>query len=117
MDEVFTLGGPSGIEPEVRADPTKDWITGFQNELDAYYEVMQLLNKMDPSEVMQKLSSFSARASEMRSQLVRVDSRRSNAFRTREVDPFLLECDRQFKVHSRLQSFREFDWKMAGGQF
>lgn len=115
-NEVFTLSGPSEIEPELRLDPQRDWIWNMQAELDAYYAVMQQLNLMDPPEVMQKLSSFSARASEMRSQLVRVDARRSNTFRTREVDPFLEECDRQFKIHSRLQSFREFDWKMSTGQ-
>lgn len=116
-DDLFTLNGPSGIDPDVRVDPHKDWITNYQSELDAYFGVMTQFNMMDPAEVMMKLSSFSARASEMRAQLIRVDSRRSTAFRTREVDPFLEECDRQFKIHSRLQSFRELDWKMAGGQF
>lgn len=114
-DELFTLR-VTGVQPDVRNDPDKDWISNMQGELDAYYVVMQQLNLMDTAEVLQQLSSWSARASEMRTQLVRVESRKSNAFRTREVDPFLDECDRQFKIHSRLQSLRELDWKMASGQ-
>ncbi len=115
-DELFTLKGPSGIVPDVVLDPQKDWITNYQVELDAYFTVMNQFNMLDPVEVMQQLSSFTARASEIRATLVRVDSRRSTAFRTREVDPFIEECDRQFKIHSRLQSLRELEWKMAGGQ-
>ena len=114
-DELFTLR-VTGAQPDVRNDPDKDWIANMQGELDAYYVLMKQFNLMDTAEVLQQLSSWSARASEMRTQLVRVESRKSNAFRTREVDPFLDECDRQFKIHSRLQSLRELDWKMASGQ-
>lgn len=120
MNEEFVLGSTGKAaheDEEVRVDPKKDLITNWQVELDTYYRVMQQLGAMDPSEVMLRLSSWSARASEIRSQLVRVDSRRTTAFRTREVDPFLEECDRQFKIHSRLQSLRELEWKMQGGPF
>ena len=115
--ELDTSTHVEEFEDNIAVDPKNDWIENYQGELDAYYAAMQQLNQMLPSLVMQKLSSWSARASEIRSQLVRVDSRRSTAFRTREVDPFLTECDRQFKIHSRIESIRDLDWKMAGGQF
>lgn len=117
MTDEFVLTDPGKLKEDVRVDRDRDVIENWQHELDEYYKVMNHLNVIEPSDVLQKLSSWSARASEMRGQLMRVDSRKSNAFRTREVDPFLTECDRQFKIHSRLQSLREFDWKMAGGQF
>lgn len=114
MGTEFELDASTDVEPDFK--PGDDWIDRYQAELDAYYATMQKLNIFDPTTVMEKLSSWSARASEMRTQLVRVDSRRSGAFRTREVDPFIAECDRQFKYHSRISSIRELEWRMAGGQ-
>ena len=115
----FTLDGDSPVREAAGVaehERQRDWITSFQGELDQYYAEMQDLCVMDPVEVFMKLSAFSARVSEMRSQLVRVDSRRSSSFRTKEVEPFLDECDRQFKIHSRIQAFREMELKMMGTQ-
>lgn len=94
-----------------------DWIEGFKGELDAYFIVMKHFSQMEPTDILQALASFSARVSEMRGQLMRVDSRKSTAFRTREIDPFLTECDRQFRLYSRIQSIREMEYKLSGGQF
>jgi hypothetical protein len=72
---------------------------------------------MDSVEVMQTISSVSARLCEIRAYLYQVDSRRSQALRIREVDPLIEECDRQFKIHSRIQSIKEVEYKLSGGQF
>lgn len=116
MDSEFELDGSEAMFSPV-VQRRGDSIEVYQGELDDYFAEMRGLNGMEPTQVLQKLSSWSARASEIRSQLVRVDSRRSNSFRTREIDPFLEECDRQFRIHSRLQSVRETEWRMAGGNY
>lgn len=118
MGGQFTLtnGGDSefvGYTP----NSEKSQVDNILSELDTYYRRMKEFNDLDPIEVLQSLSSFSARASEVRSVLQRVDSKRSFALRTKHIDPFIEECDRQFKVHSRIQTIRETDYKLARGQF
>lgn len=121
MDDTFVLAEAHPREPVEplprQAAREQDLIANLQAELLGYYAIMQKLNNMEPTEVFQKLSSFSARASEVRTMLVRVDSRRSTNFRTKEIDPFLTECDRQFKIHSRIQATREMEVRLLGGQF
>lgn len=87
----------------------------WRTELDDYYGEMQGFGNMDPVEVFLRLSAYSARASEIRSQIVRSENRRHLSFRTQEIDPFIDECDRQFKLHSRIQATREMEFKMSGG--
>lgn len=77
---------------------------------------MRKFQVMDIAEVLLSLSAFSARAAEMRAQLVRVDNRRAAAFRTKEVEPLLEEVDRQFRIHSRLQAVRQMEWDSSKGQ-
>lgn len=118
MGGQFTLSSPSqddfrGFTPSSEKSHTDNIL----DEIDSYYRRMKEFNDLEPTEVLQLLSSFSARASEIRSVLQRVDSKRSYAVRTKHIDPFIEECDRQFKVHSRIQSIRETDFKLARGQF
>lgn len=92
-----------------------DFIADVQVELDGYYVEMKQFLSMEPTEIYMKLAAWSARASEIRSRLVRQESRKAQAFRTREVDPFIDECDRQFKIYSRIQSCRQQEWDMQRG--
>jgi hypothetical protein len=89
----------------------EDW----RAELDAFYREMRKFESFDPHSVFMRLSAFSARASEMRAQLARDDSRRALALRTKEVEPFLDECDRQFKYHSRAQAVSDMEFRLSGG--
>lgn len=91
-----------------------DTIARLQLEVDRYYKDLTKLNGLDPITAFQRLSAYSARASEIRSQLFRIESRKSQSFRTQQIDPFLEELDRQFKIHSRLQAIREMEFKMVG---
>lgn len=118
MGGQFTLETSGGSEiVGFTPDAEKSRVDNVLDELDAYYRSMKEFNDIEATEVLQALSSFSARASEIRSQLQRVDSKRSYALRTKHIDPFIEECDRQFKIHSRIQSIRETDYKLARGQF
>lgn len=87
----------------------------WRAELGAYFAEMQKFEGMPPEEVFLRLSAFSARASEIRFQITQNESRRYQSFRTQGVDPFIEECDRQFRIHSRIQSTREMEFRISGG--
>jgi hypothetical protein len=91
-------------------------LAGFERELDEAMAELKKFSGMDPGEVLLSLSSWHARAFEMRTRIQRSSSRRADAFRTRQLDPFMDACEFQFKIHSRLHSVRQFDWDLSKGQ-
>lgn len=105
IDEDFPLRG------ERRSD-----LSSWQQEFDGYWAEIQKFHSLDPAEIFLRLSALNARASEIRSLITRTDNRRLNAFRTREVEPFLEALEFQFKCHSRLVTFREQELRLSGGQ-
>lgn len=117
MSEEFVLEGARVSSPAPPPARYGSSLEGWKKEIGTYYTVMKMMIDMDPTEVFQTLSQFSARASEMRSQISRQETREQSNFRLRVLDPFIEECDRQFKIHSRIQAIREMDARLAGGQF
>lgn len=93
-----------------------DQIQAWQQEIDGYYETLTTLEQQEAENVMMVLSSLGARAAEIRSQVNRNDSRRAQAFRIKEIDPFISALEFQFKVWSRFVSIKEFDMKLSRGQ-
>lgn len=93
--------------------PGRDEVDVWRNELDEYYSVFRAFPTMSHDEILVRLASYSARASEIRSTLVRNENRAYTAFRTKEIDPFLTECDRQFKIWSRILSVRSFEFELS----
>lgn len=87
----------------------------WREELDSYYATMRSFSEGELAQILSQLSAMSARASEIRGQLSRGDSRQANAFVSREVEPFLAEVDRQFKIWSRYQAVLSFEWEMERG--
>lgn len=101
-----------------KAQPTsRTNVQVWREEIFGYYEVMKTFNDMDPSDVFRSLSAYSARASEIRAHIGEKESRTEAAFRIRVIDPFLEECDRQFKIHSRTLATDEMMARLAGGRF
>lgn len=94
-----------------------DSIAAWKKEIAGYYETMGRFIELDALVVFQSLSQFSARASEIRSRISSNAGREETTFRTRVLDPFLEECDRQFKIHSRITAINELDARLAGGRF
>lgn len=94
-----------------KSNSMEDW----RLELASYLAEMQKFDGMDTTEVFLRLSAFSARAAEIRFSITGGESRRMHAFRTQGVDPFVEECDRQFKLHSRIQAIREMEFRISGG--
>lgn len=78
----------------------------LRQEIDGYYSEMGTFDEDSPAIVFRKLAAMTARASFIRTRVVRAEAqnRAFTAFRTKELDPFLSECDRQFKVWSRYVS-------------
>lgn len=107
---------PSRNRTERQRDHEGHVITRLQAELDGYYAELRNLNQLDPTSVMQKLSSISARAGELRAQLVRSESRRANALRTREVEPLLEQIKLQFQIHSRIVAVAQQELDLIRGQ-
>lgn len=101
-------------EPRPRAGD-QDLVAGMQAELDQCFATMRDFDASDIVDIFIRLAAFSARASELRTRIVRVDNRRLNAFRTRELDPFLDEVDRQFKVWSRIQAVHQMEVDLTRG--
>jgi hypothetical protein len=108
----------SGPQPIEVAPGTRyaGQIEAWQAELDGYYKTIGVFDQEDPEDVMMYLSAFAARAAEIRSQLNRNDSRRAQAFRIKEIDPFISALEFQFKIWSRYVSIKEFDAKLQRGQ-
>lgn len=92
----------------------------LRSEMDGYYEIMQDFQVSDPRDNLQALSAFTARMSYVRAQIIRglLDDGATDSahFRTKELDPFLSECDRQFKIWSRLITVAQFDYEVSRGE-
>lgn len=104
---------PSTATPAVVA--RGQGIDAWREEIKQYLAVMQNLRSQTSEEVFMSLSGWTARAVEMKIRLADSDLQRSRAFITRVLDPFIEECDRQFKYHSRMHATREFEQRMTGG--
>ena len=92
-----------------------DAIKKWRMEIDEYFSGMHQFSVLEPDEIFMRLSSYSSRVSAIRSVVVRMENRQYTAFRTKELDPFLEECDRQFKFWSRIQSVRTLEWEITRG--
>lgn len=93
-----------------RGEMLKVWLS----ELDACYDRMEKFKDEEPDEIFSCLSSWTARASHMRSLVNRSESKTDQSFRLKQIDPFITECDRQFKIWSRVFSVIQMDYNMSG---
>lgn len=99
---------------DIRPRQDEQWVLRYQKEIDGYYEVLKGLSHLDVTEIFRTLSAISARASELRTRLSRVDTKRAQNFRIREVEPLIEEIDRQFKLQSRALSVMEIEMRLSG---
>lgn len=88
-------------------------VHGWRSELDAFYTRMGEFPGLQIDEILITLSSFSARMNFIRTQIVRSENRMMGSFRTKEIDPFIDECDRQFRIWSRMMSMQKFEYDMT----
>ena len=88
-------------------------IESWRKEISGYLEEMRGFQNINVDTILRKLSGFSARASQIRMTIVRTPDKRAQTFRTQEVDYFLSEVDRQFKVWSRVASLMQTEWEIS----
>lgn len=110
--QADTQRHPSQIEPSGPDRP----LVRMRREIDEYVKVMLGFAQLDPQEVLIQVSAIAARLNAMRIELHRLGNSPATHLRTKEVDPLIGAMDTQFKIHSRLLTAREFEFRLAGGQ-
>lgn len=111
------VAGPRLNTAEV--DPTVGLsIDQTRQEIDDAFADMRTFYAREPDEVIRMCSGHSARLSELRVRIQRVEDMRREwrNVRTREIEPSLEELERQYTSASRLHSIRELDFRLSGGQ-
>lgn len=97
-------------------DQVEEQIQKYRKELISFLkDCYDFQNRDDIGEILKDLSAFSARASLIRSLIIRSNHPKFNRFRIDELDPFLVEVDRQFKIWSRVSSVEQFEWDKIKG--
>lgn len=100
-------------------DPTVGGsIDDVRAEIDDAFMDMKTFHNLEPDECMRMCGGHSARLSELRVRIERIEDwkREWKSVRTRELEPTLEELERQWRNASRLHSVRELDWKMESGE-
>lgn len=108
----------SGLRTDLMHPMVGGSIDSVRAEIDDAYADMRLFHQREPDEVMRFCSGHSARLSELRVRIQRVEdmNREWRPIREREIEPTLSELERQYMIASRLHSVRELDWKMSQGE-
>lgn len=119
-DGAGTRRGSTPVLPPASGIPgltldERSQLQAYLHELDQYYAMIKNFEHEEPDVVLLACSGISARLTEIRAKLQRSGSARATQLRTREIDPLIEEIREQFKIHSRILSAREFDFKLSGG--
>lgn len=86
-------------------------LDSVRSEIDEYYTAMiEEFPRQNAADNMAALAAYTARMSYIRTISVRNPDKTMQNLRTKEVDPFITECDRQFKVWSRIVSVSEIEY-------
>ena len=110
------IANPNTTSTRSLSDPTiDDQIEDARSTLIGYVDQMRNFKKLDSQDVFLKLSEFSATATYFRSTICKREDRKKAAFRTHDIEPFIAEVERQFKIWSRLVSSQNLDWEMTRG--
>ncbi len=91
--------------------------TQIQDELDAIAAAVRQFHTQQPDQVMKQCAAYGARLTELCVLLHRVEAldRQYTRVRTQQVEKWLAELDRQFKISSRLIEVARQDLTLLGG--
>lgn len=91
-------------------------IDDIRQEVDDAHNDMRKFYQQEPDEVMRLVSGHLARLVEISKEIRRIEgtARHLKAIRTNEIDPAMQALFQQFQIHSRLESVRETDFRVAG---
>jgi formate-dependent nitrite reductase cytochrome c552 subunit len=89
----------------------------IQAELDDIAAACRQFHVQQPDQVMKQVAAYGARLTELTVLLHRVEAldRQYTRVRTQQVEKWLAELDRQFKVASRLVEVQRQDLALLGG--
>ena len=106
------------LDTSERNDVVGGSIDDVRQEVDEAFADMKTFHNREPDEIMRLAGGHSARLSELRVKVMRIEDYRREwkSVRTRELEPALEELERQYTIASRLHSVRELDWKMEAGE-
>ena len=92
-------------------------IDDVRREIDSMFSDMRSFRDLEPDDVMRLCAGWSARLSELRVRIQRLDDmhRLWHQVRQRELEPALAELQNQFSAASRLLTARELDYKIETG--
>lgn len=93
-------------------------IASVRQEIDDCFADIKTFSNREPDEVMRLVSGWSARFSELKVRIRRIEDTHREWFpvRDREIEPVLDELQQQYVIASRLLTVRELDYKMSLGQ-
>lgn len=88
----------------------------IESELDMIASSIRTFHRIQPDQVLRYCAGYTARLTELRVLLHRQEavSRQYTRLRTMQVDKFVEELDRQFKVASRLVEVMRQDLALSG---
>lgn len=122
MEAAPSVAQPAQAQQQFGLDTSQPFpgigsIASVRAEIDDAFADMKGFHNQEPDEVMRLCGGHSARLSEIRVGIQRIEvvARQWKPVREREVEPALDELRNQFSIASRLHAVREFDWKMATG--
>lgn len=108
---VFVLESEEVVVPRAMRSNT---IESYRLELDEYYVEIAGFAKMQMTEVFQRIAGYTARMSYIRMVIQRLpETRPLIKFRTQELDPFLEECQNQFRLWSRHATMLQHEWEIS----
>jgi hypothetical protein len=89
----------------------------IQAELDSIAAACRQFHMQQPDQVLKQVAAYGARLTELTVLLHRVEAldRQYTRVRTQQVEKWLAELDRQFKVASRLVEVQRQDLALLGG--
>ncbi len=89
-----------------------------QHELDGIAMAVRAFHLKQPDQVMKEVAAYTARLTELVVLLHRVEAldRQYTRVRTAQVEKWLVELERQFKIASRLVEVNRQDLAVIGGQ-
>lgn len=92
-------------------------VVTIREEIDDILEHMREFCNLEPDDVMRLCSGYSARVSEIRIRIQRIEEHIPiwRRVRIQEAEPVLEELKQQFNIASRIVSVRQLDWDMQRG--
>lgn len=92
-------------------------VNSIRAEVDDAFADMKTFKDREPDEIMRLAGGHSARLSEIRVKIMRIEDMHPQwrQIRARDLEPTIEELQRQYQIASRLFAVRQLDWAMESG--